>query len=1503
MRKSQIIIYFCQIKPKGIKKPLKILSFTIAGIILFFAIIFILLKISRVQNFIAQSVVNELSSKFKSKVSLGRVEYKFFNSITLDDFYVEDLQGDTLLFSKHASAHFNLWQIFKGKVLITSMELDELYGNLVVDKSGRSNLDFVIKAFQNPQKNDSTHVEYRIKKFEIRNSTFCYTNHKMYRELRKNIFNGNKLKFRHINAEVSLDVLNKDTLSARILSLNAVEQSGLTLTNLTTQILGSHKGVQLPQIILQLPNSQIHLDDIQLKYDSLADLNHIIEKVRWNIPLSPSYVALSDLAAFVPEFKNMHNKVTVKGLITGRISNLHFQKVEIKYGKSFLFQANLDINGLPRFDESFIYGQINELRFEKNDLQDFISEISGKPFLLPNEMTQLGMIRYKGNITGFLSNLVAYGNLNTNIGSVSTDILLKIENELRDWTYNGTIKSNNLALGQLFNNKHLGNASFSFNTAGTKKGNASLSGTISAKVSEIQINKYSYRNVELDGKYDGKGFNGNVNVVDENIEAHFTGQIDLTKKLPVFNFELKVPNINFYALNLIDKYQGATLAFNGKTNMVGNSLDNINGYVRFDSIIFRNKDKTLKVDEIQFVSRIEKNLTHFAITSDYVNGSFNGNFKYSTIGGTVNRIVQNYLPVLAVANKNEAEIYSNHIDVDLKIANTQEISKILELPYTVDGVATIKGYLDDNSKRIDLYGSIPSFSMGKISLENINLHCENPNKQLILTTRTQLNGKDGLINFYLLTSAAKDSVHTRIIWQNSQQITNAGEILAETKFRNDSGKVAARVSILPTQVIIDDSIWNIHTCNIDMNADSTIGIHNFLFDSHKQFVHINGLASKNQSDSVNVEMNDLNLDFIMGLLKLKGISLGGNVTGKATLLSVLQHPIFEADLSVKDFTLNHKWVGNGKVNSSWDKINNQLLAHGTFTDANKDTIVVANAIYTPVADSIDVIYNARNFSIEFLTPYFESVVQNVKGFATGKIRMFGPMKNGIRFSGDVIVNKGQGSVKILNTTYFLNDSVHLTPETISFRNVTMYDQERNPAVVNAVLTHNGLFQEMTYDATIKGTNILAMDTHAENNDYFFGKAYANGTVRIFGDQAEANIIVNAVSQPQTKCYIQMGGASKASDNSFITFVNKKVNTRPETIPAKKVRGDFNVKINLQIDVNPNAEMELLVDPKGGDVITGTGNGSLHVEFDTFSDIKLYGTYTLDNGYYLFTLQNVIRKEFKIDKGSTIAWTGDPFNAQVKIRALYPLTASLNDLDPTILSQGTRSTVPVNCVLKLSDNLMKPTVSFDINLPQSDESIKQRVRNIINTDEMMNRQIIYLLVFNKFFTPDYLRTANSTVFNNEGLSLLLSTASAQINSLVSQFTKSNNFTVGLDYQQRDLNSSEIMAPFSYQPSNRWLVNGNLGYRMDNAASSTNKFIGDVDIEYLLSKMGKFRLKFYNHTIDRYLLQQSSETVQGQGIGILYKEEFASVDDLFSYYWRLLTVPAKKKSNEKKQTNNK
>ena len=1452
-----------------------------------------------IQSFISKVIVSELSGKLHTKVSIGKIQYKFFNDIAIQDLYVEDQQKDTLVFIGQADAHFKFWKFFQGKIIFTSIELDHLFGNLVINKAGHSNLDFVIKAFKKPPTNDSTQIEYRISHFKIKNSRFNYSNYKEFKKLSAGVFNANKLKVKNINADVAFNIFKKDSMDARILSLSAEEQSGLILTNFKTRIFASAKAIKIPFVDLRMPNSRVHLEDIRLRYDSLADLKHFNNRVKWNAPIT-STVALSDLRAFVPDFKNVKGVATFKGLITGRLSSLRFQKMEIKYGNHFLLNADLDVNGLPNLSEAFIYGQIKELRCEKGDVQDLISELTQKPFLLPNEVTQLGMVRYKGNISGFLNNLVLYGNINTNVGDISTDILLKFANDLRDLTYNGTIKTQNFRLGKLLSNKQLGNVSFNLNTIGFKKENTKLQGVIKAKVSEIQFNGYAYRDVQFNGKYDGKGYDGAIDFQDQNVDAHFIGKIDLTQKLPVYDFGLKVNNINLNALKLTDKYPGATLSFNGKTNIVGNSLDNINGYIRFDSIEFKNQNKTLNVDKIQFVSRIEKDLCQFTVSSDYVNGSFSGNFKYSTVGQTIDKIVQKYLPSLATLNKSSIQKSENHIDIDLQIANTAEISNVLDLSYTLDGVSTIKGSIDEKSNKIDVSANFPLLKSNKRQIENISLHVENLNKELQFSSRAQMQEKDGLMNVFLKASAAKDSLKTQLGWQNIQQITNAGEIQSITKFSNINGKTAAELSVLPTQVIISDSVWNIHPCKIDFKADSTIQIHNFVFDSNnKQFIHINGIASKNQNDSLNLSMNKLDLDFVMGLLKLRGFSISGMVTGRATLLSVLQQPIFEANLGVQDLKLNHVLVGNGKITSNWDKLNSLLLAHGTFVNSKSDTLVVANCLFNPKADTISVLYDARNFSIEFLSPYFESVVQNVKGYATGKIRMFGPLKHGLSFEGDAFVDKGQASMKMFKTTYFLNDSVHLTKNAIELRHVKVYDQERNPASLNATLTHDGFFKHMKFDVNIAGKNILALNTQAEDNDYFFGKAYANGKVHIYGDEKVANIDVNAISQPQTKCYIQMGGAAKTSDNSFIHFVNKNAsNIRKENnIVRKSDPSEMNVKVNLKIDVTPDAEMELIIDSKAGDRIRGNGSGSLQISFDTFSDMKLYGTYTINSGYYLFTLQNLIRKEFKIDQGSTLTWTGSPYSAKGDIRALYSLTASLKDLDETTLSATTtRSSIPVNCVLKLSDNIMKPTINFDIDLPQSDEGVKQRVRNIINTDEMMNRQILYLLVFNKFYTPDYMRntTLATNLGANQGISFLTSTASAQLNNWISQTFKSNNLSLGFDYQATDAATSDIQAQIFYQPNNRLIINGNLGYRNDNIVNNTNRFIGDVDFQWLLTEAGKLRFKAYNHTVDRYTLSRATQT---QGVGFIYKEDFNSMSELFSYYLHFFVGNKKNKTNEK------
>lgn len=1466
---------------------------TVAALNLLFATVPIVLNFRTVQNYLIRSIADNLSTTLQTKVTVGHVDYALFNSIELNDLFIADQQKDTLLYVQNASAHFSFWKLFLGKVRITSAGLNRVYGNIVVDRNGKTNINFLIKALTTSNNNNKSVIEYHVKRFILQNSSFSYTDTRQSVRIPPNQFNSAKIRITALNTELTLNILKKDTVSAELKKLTFKEKSGLTVTSITAQLYGSDKGAFVPSIEIRMPDSHLSIKNIRLTYDSLADFNHFINRVRISAPIKPSYIALSDLKAFIPGFSHVKGGINLRGTITGMISNLRFQKLEVSYGKGLLLNTDLDVNGLPNLNEAFIYANINQLSIRKNELQDFIADLTRQPFILPTELNRLGTLHYKGNISGFLSNMVAYGNLNTALGSISTDILIQLGNQLRDLSYNGTIKSSGFRLGELVDNKSLGTISFKLNTKGSKLMHKQLQGTIMATVPEVQFNNYSYRAIDFKGKYDGTGFNGQIAINDDNINAKFNGIIDLTQKLPIFNFRLNVQKANLNALKITNKYPGAILSFNGNTNMVGNSLDNINGFVQFDSIRFMNKNKTLHSNQIRFVSRIDSDLTHFIISSDYINGSLDGKFRYSTIGYTFGQLVQKYLPSLSPSN-NKKNNSKNHINIDLKISNIDNLADILGFPYKLEGTSTIKGFLDDPTGNVNLQASVPSFKSNNLFIENISLICENPDKQLKITTRGILHNKDELENLYLISTAAKDTLTGQMGWQNNKEVTNAGEIQAIMKFSKQYGQTTSRLTLLPTQIIINDSIWDIHRCNIEFRPDSSIAIHNFRFNSNDQFIHLDGIASESRSDSLAVQMNKIKLDFIFGLLKLKAISIGGLATGNAVLRSVLKEPIFNTRLFVKDVTLNEVNMGDARIHGNWNKLTKCIDAGAVFLKEQMDTIATANGVYVPSNDSVDFIFDTKKLPVAFLQPYFKSVVEGFSGYGSGRIRMLGPTKI-IGFEGDEMIHDGQASVKMLGTTYFFSDSVHLTRKTISFNNITLYDKEHNTGSMSGILHHDGSFRGMDYNVTMQSNNIIGLNTHAQDNDYFFGKAYARGTVRIFGDEKAANIVVNAVSQPKTQCYIQMGGASSASDNSFISFVNPRlIDPEIKKAPATtNPESNFNVKVNLQLEVTPDASMEMIVDPKGGDKITGRGEGNLRIEFDTFSDIKLYGTYVINSGDYLFTMQNLFLKKFKIDQGSTLSWTGNPYHAKVNIRAIYPLNASLKDLATNQLSDNMRSTVPVNCILMLSDDLMKPTIRFDLDLPQSDEGVKQLVKNIVNTDEMMNRQILYLLVFNKFYTPDYMRTAttNTNLATNEGLSLVTSTVSAQINSWLSQMV--NNVSFGIDYQKSNETPTggEYQAQILYQPNNRLIINGNIGYRTDNLATTTNRFVGDVDLEYLLNQSGNLRFKAYNHTVDRYYL---SSSMLSQGLGFVYKEDFATVDDMFRYYWHLLSGEKKESS---------
>jgi hypothetical protein len=400
---------------------------------------------------------------------------------------------------------------------------------------------------------------------------------------------------------------------------------------------------------------------------------------------------------------------------------------------------------------------------------------------------------------------------------------------------------------------------------------------------------------------------------------------------------------------------------------------------------------------------------------------------------------------------------------------------------------------------------------------------------------------------------------------------------------------------------------------------------------------------------------------------------------------------------------------------------------------------------------------------------------------------------------------------------------------------------------------------------------------------FYGKAYAGGRVNISGTPEVINFNLDLRTRPNTKVTIPIETSSSAGETDFITFIEstdnmtaaEKRRVRRDKIQKlkedKKGSSEINVIINLE--ATPDAQVQLIMDAKQGDLIWATGAGNLRLTYNSKDeDFKMHGGYEISKGEYLFSIQSIISRKFDIMEGSQLRWTGSPYEAFLTIKARYPLNASLNEIieDPNIRTTVTR----IHCLLYLTGTIRNPNIKFDLELPNADEEMRRQLRSVINTEEAMNRNIASLLALGHFYMEN---TTGSSELSSVGFSTL----SSQISSWISKIN--NDLNVGLNYRpiyDGSTTSSEFdVAVSSRFLNDRLLFNGNFGYREDvtNSPNISNNII-DFDLEYKLFPSGKLRLKGYNHSNNSYFKQAPNT----QGVGILYREDFDSFSGLVRSY---------------------
>lgn len=390
--------------------------------------------------------------------------------------------------------------------------------------------------------------------------------------------------------------------------------------------------------------------------------------------------------------------------------------------------------------------------------------------------------------------------------------------------------------------------------------------------------------------------------------------------------------------------------------------------------------------------------------------------------------------------------------------------------------------------------------------------------------------------------------------------------------------------------------------------------------------------------------------------------------------------------------------------------------------------------------------------------------------------------------------------------------------------------------------------------------------------------------------------MNVDMKPNKNSFITYNAAKNSIDeNSFIRWrnvtpdsllyrFNERLCIKPQE-PEETHNDDAfssDLHLNMLINANPDFTLRVLMDEATGDNISLNGNGVIRSTYYNKGAFQLFGNYNITRGMYDFTIQNVIKKQFAFQNGSSITFGGDPFTAALNLKGIYSIASvPMSDLQMgrSFRANNTR----VDCLLNIEGTPGAPSVTFGLDLPMLSSDAKQMVHSVLNSEQDLNQQVLYLLAVGRFY-PQASNNAIPNSPNQQGQaslamqSILSGTLSQQINTVLSNVIKDNhwNFGANIATGNEGFSNAEYEGILSGSLlNNRLLINGQFGYR-DNVATNTSSFIGDFDIKYLLLPSGNIALNFYNRANDRYFTRNSLNT---QGIGVIMKKDFTTIRELF------------------------
>lgn len=1474
----------------------KMVSAIVLALIFLPLLVALLFEIPAAQNFVAREATEIISRKLGTRISIDRVDIGLFYRVSLDGFYVEDFQRDTLLYAGRLDARIKSLGLFGGGLVFSRAELSDARFCLRETPDGEMNIKQVVDKLS---KKDKARAEGKfrleIERLETDGLDFC-----MERLEHRNPSYGVDFADMHlidIRAELKNFTIDGPVIHTDIGRLAMRERSGFVVEDLAGCLCIANGCIDIREGHIRTAKSNIELPSLSLIGLDWALYKNFVEEVDITAQVVNTTLSSDDIAYFSPKMKDWHLTLTdVNADVSGPVADMSGSLRSVRTGADTKLSVDFAAQGLPDVGKGHFKADISELTTSAADVDRLAAALTGKN--LPDEVLRIaknaGKIGLTGKFDGTLTAFAADAALATEIGGATC--LLQVSS-LRDGCRGvlGDVKTSSLQLGELLENDLLGPLSLNVHVNGELSSEHS-DAEVSGEILRLGINGYDYDSLRMKGHLVNREFNGLIEARDRNLRFDFRGLLDLNdEQRPRYDFALDLEEANLAALGVNRRDSVSVLAARIAARAVGRTLDDLNGIIFVRDVSYRYNDRELAADSVVIVGRNSLSDKFIRLRSDFVDADYEGKTSYKEVFAYLQQRFRDYVPTLdggpgwQAQHPDTVELADGYSQLTVNVRKINPLVNAVSPGLQIADGSQLLLRINPANDKLSFEAASDYIERGRMLVTRLNLDAHNRGDSLVFAASTE----DLYLNsFHMsrvgMSGGAKDN-KLELITDFADTIGDvSGRIGFRSEFARGRGPAGRQIDLrlTPSYISRGEKTWNIYTDGITADT-SRIRIDRFRMVNAGQQLLLDGVVSRRLQDSVQLTLHNFELAPFSQFTSSMGYRVDGRTNGSATMKAVLGAGEVQADIVVDSISINDLAVPSIWLRSRWDFIQNRA---GILVQQRENLDTLVRGFYAPSQKRYYARATLDAVELSALDPLLKGVVERTGGNADVDIALRGSGKEANLF-GQIAVRDFTTTVDFTQVTYTMPRAVievknnHLIAE-----GVPLYDPEKNEGLFSIDLNLEHL-SNIFYSVKVLPKELMVLNTTSKDNDLFYGRIFASGSATIAGSKGGVKMDIVATTEGDSEFYMPLSGQSNAKTADFVTFVTpEQIDTTDYLVRKKllfqqqgrkKEAAGSTMDITMALNVQDNTAFQLVIDPTVGSALKGRGNGMLNLHINPGNGIfNMYGDYTLIEGSFLFSLQNIITKKFIIESGSMIQWTGEPVDARLDINAVYKLKTSLQPLLNTVTASsdddqsGSRisdRSVPVDCKIHIGGRLSNPQLDFSVVVPVTDIETQAAVASVLNTQEAQAQQFISLVALGTF---------SNSGSANIGASSGVATGLEMLTNQLTNWFSTDDYWIILNYRAgSEMTGDEVDFGFSTNLiNNRLLVEVEGNYIIDNKQAVSNNvsnFMGEAHVTWLIDKSGNLRLKAFTQTIDRF---DENQGLQETGIGISYKEDFNNFKDL-------------------------